>query len=322
MEADLDQVQQERLMQWCVDVLGPCELLSEDKRIHGRSGVHRIGAASGRYYLKIYREASPWELEVHCYEQWAQAFGNHAPRLIALHEEAPLAILVSELPGEILLKADLSPEQERRVWTAAGQALANLHNLTTGVHFGPCHRDGSVVGRKISDPVQYVSAEFARLIAAGSKGGYLTAEELAVIREVDAMLPAFVGERPVPCHRDYGPDNWSVTSEGAWSGVIDFEFAYWDLRVADFSRYPHWSGSGGRIFSRPSLPDTADPLPPRRRSSVWPCGFSMPWEPSSGAGKTPSLDSKGKVERPSDTLPGCYRLVVSEGIAGGRIGLQ
>ena len=239
MEADLDQVQQERLMQWCVDVLGPCELLSEDKRIHGRSGVHRIGAASGRYYLKIYREASPWELEVHCYEQWAQAFGNHAPRLIALHEEAPLAILVSELPGEILLKADLSPEQERRVWTAAGQALANLHNLTTGVHFGPCHRDGSVVGRKISDAVQYVSAEFARLIAAGSKGGYLTAEELAVIREVDAMLPAFVGERPVPCHRDYGPDNWSVTSEGAWSGVIDFEFAY-DLRAADFSRYPHW----------------------------------------------------------------------------------
>jgi hypothetical protein len=32
-----------------------------------------------------------------------------------------------------------------------------------------------------------------------------------------------------------------VSKEGTWAGVIDFEFAYWDVRVADFSRDPDWS---------------------------------------------------------------------------------
>ena len=34
--------------------------------------------------------------------------------------------------------------------------------------------------------------------------------------------------------------NWLVTSDGIWSGVIDFEFSYWGVRVADFTRYPDW----------------------------------------------------------------------------------
>jgi Ser/Thr protein kinase RdoA (MazF antagonist) len=39
---------------------------------------------------------------------------------------------------------------------------------------------------------------------------------------------------------DYGPANWLVSDEGVWTGVIDFEFAYWDVRVTDFTRYPEW----------------------------------------------------------------------------------
>ncbi len=31
-------------------------------------------------------------------------------------------------------------------------------------------------------------------------------------------------------------------------GVIDFEFAHWDVRVADFSRYPDWT-----YIERPDL---------------------------------------------------------------------
>ena len=63
-------------------------------------------------------------------------------------------------------------------------------------------------------------------------------------------MQAFAGERPVPCHRDYGPANWLVTDDGVWAGVIDFEFAYWDVRVADFSRYPDWEW-----IHRPNLLD-------------------------------------------------------------------
>ena len=54
----------------------------------------------------------------------------------------------------------------------------------------------------------------------------------------------------MPCHRDYGPDNWLVTQEGRWGGVVDFEFAHWDVRVADFSRYPNWEW-----IERPELLD-------------------------------------------------------------------
>ena len=31
-----------------------------------------------------------------------------------------------------------------------------------------------------------------------------------------------------------------VSPNGEWAGVIDFEFAQWDVRVTDFSRYPNW----------------------------------------------------------------------------------
>ena len=55
------------------------------------------------------------------------------------------------------------------------------------------------------------------------------------------MIPAFAGERPTPCHRDYCAANWLVNEQGTWTGVIDFEFAYWDVRVADFSRDPNWA---------------------------------------------------------------------------------
>jgi Ser/Thr protein kinase RdoA (MazF antagonist) len=55
------------------------------------------------------------------------------------------------------------------------------------------------------------------------------------------LTPAFDGERPVPCHRDYCAANWLVRPDGTWAGIIDFEFAHWDVRVADFARDPHWN---------------------------------------------------------------------------------
>ena len=98
--------------------------------------------------------------------------------------------------------------------------------------------------------MEYVSAELERQADEGARSGYLSERELAIVGAARGLAPAFAGERPVPCHRDYGPANWLVTPDGAWSGVIDFEFAYWDVRVADFSRYPNWEW-----MDRPELLD-------------------------------------------------------------------
>ncbi|NLA58014.1 MAG: aminoglycoside phosphotransferase family protein [Firmicutes bacterium] len=232
----------EQLLNWCTELIGPFRFLSDDMRIHGRSQVYEMETLSGAYYLKLYQESDGWHREVHGYEHWAHVFGENAPKLLGVYEGEPLAIIISRLPGRPMLEAQLSTEQEQDVWRAAGEALAKLHNLSTGVYFGPCNRDGSAADDDIclSDPIEYVSAAFRRLTTQAVQYGYLTYEEQRVIDNVKALLPSFAGECPVPCHRDYGPDNWLITDEGKWSGVIDFEFAYWDLRVADFSRYPHW----------------------------------------------------------------------------------
>ncbi len=227
---------------WCASVLGPFEVVSDASREHAgqRAAAHRLRTPSGDCYLKTHRDRSHWENEVHAYEQWAPAFGNFAPRLLAVHAEEPLALVIGELPGNVLEEVQLTPAQTQAVWRRPAEALAGLHSLPAGEYFGACHRDGACAGTPVYDARQYVSSKIEEQVQLGMKGGYLSVEELAVVRRACALLPAFEGERPMPCHRDYCPANWLVSPEGAWTGVIDFEFSGWDVRAADFSRYPNW----------------------------------------------------------------------------------
>ncbi len=105
-------------MSWCVSVLGACEVVCDDTRAHSgnRTATRRLRTPSGYCYVKIHRAPSLWEREVHAYERWASAFGAFAPRLLAVRDEEPLALVVSELPGTVLEQARLSPAQERQVW--------------------------------------------------------------------------------------------------------------------------------------------------------------------------------------------------------------
>ena len=230
------------LLTWCASVLGPFEMLSDESRVHvgHASGVYRLRRESGRCCLKVHEDASHWECEVHGYEQWAPVFGEHVPKLIAVREEQPLALIVTELPGTILEKVRLAPSQERDVWFAAGEALATLHGMAEGPYFGPCHRDGSCVQGPVTAATEYVSGSLDAWVQRGMCAGCLTADELATIQAARELVPAFAGERPLPCHRDYCPANWLVSDEGAWVGVIDFEFSHWDVRAADLTRYPDW----------------------------------------------------------------------------------
>ena len=231
------------VVDWCDTVIGPIKLLTDYTRSHPgeRASTLCIEASPGIGYIKIHSSEAAWAQEVHGYEHWAIAFGDFAPQLLCVRDEAPLAFAISSLPGKVLEEVELIPDQERAVWRAAGEALVALHELAPGKAFGPCNRDGTCVEPAIHDAVEYVTGKLQRNLDRGLRAGCLGETETAVVRAAMDLAPNFDGQRPVPCHRDYCPANWLVAEDGSWAGVIDFEFAHWDVRTADFSRFPDWN---------------------------------------------------------------------------------
>jgi Ser/Thr protein kinase RdoA (MazF antagonist) len=90
------------------------------------------------------------------------------------------------------------------------------------------------------DAVEYITTDLAREIKGATRDGLLDIAEQATLHAALERGGVFAGERPVVCHRDYNPYNWLVRPDGSWAGVIDFEFARRDVRVAEFCRYPDW----------------------------------------------------------------------------------
>ncbi len=246
----LPNVEMDEALAWCISVLGPARVLTDASKEHGghESSTRRLQTASGFCYLKIHQAASAWHNEVHAYEQWAGAFGEFAPRLLAVRDEPPLALVVSELSGQIVEDLPLPPERQRSVWRAAGAALVALHALGSGECWGPCRRDGSCTEDHPQDAREHIARRFGGLIEKAVLGGNISRREEATVRAAYELVPAFEGERPTPCHRDYCAANWLVSPQGAWTGIIDFEFAYWDVRAVDFTRDPSWCW-----FRRPDL---------------------------------------------------------------------
>ncbi len=220
-----DDSQLQTVLAWCADVLGPQPFtLSADQTCeHARqraSAIHLL-TPSGGCYLKLHCDHSHWENEIHAYERWAPAFGGFAPRLLAVRDVEPLALVISALPGQTLEQHPLDTTQEQAVWYAAGRALAGLHSLGSGESIGPCYRDGSPNGPVTNDAQEYVTRELDGWLARGEHD-ILSADELAIAQSARRLIPAFAGERPTPCHRDYCAANWLVGDAGAWKGATRF----------------------------------------------------------------------------------------------------
>lgn len=229
------------LRDWCAAALGgPITVEADLRQTHGESLVWRIRTPAGEAaYLKSHRQPGKWAGEVHAYERWVRpAFGDAAPRLISCSPDAPRAALISDLPGSCMARLDLTPNQKRAGWEAAGRALARLHGLATNDWIGGVNRDGSPNGETHSDAPAYYVARIDTWVERGNRIGCLLPGEAefacAAIRDWSGAL---AGERAVPVHRDYTPRNWIASPEsGRWVGVIDFEHARWDLRVMDICR--------------------------------------------------------------------------------------
>ena len=147
----------DKTLDWCTSILGPVEVMSDHSKAHGghESSTCRFHAPIGFCYLKVHQSRFHWNNEVHAYERWVHSFGDFAPKLLAVRDEEPLALIVSELPGQIVENVQMSPSQEQTVWRAAGAALAALHDLGTGEFFGPCLRDGTFAGEFAQNGKKY-----------------------------------------------------------------------------------------------------------------------------------------------------------------------
>jgi len=232
----------QELLAWCTAQFGECRLASDASRTHpdARATLVRLLTPQGSCYLKLHRDPVHWASEVHAYEQWATAFGKHAPQLRAVHAAPPLALVVSAQPGVPLEQQALGPAQQERAWYAAGAALARLHAWCAGTWFGLCRREGAPLHAPIVDPCADIGAQFEEWLARAGQIDCLVTEERGIVRTAVERITVFAGERPVPCHYDYCPPNWLVSAQGELTGVIDYEFARWDVRVADFARFPAW----------------------------------------------------------------------------------
>lgn len=234
--------QKENALIWAKSQLGACEIISDHSKEHGghESATCRLYTDAGYCYLKIHQSPTHWHHEIHAYENWAHTFGHFAPKLLCVHDQPPLALIITELPGQVAENTTLIPEQERALWQSAGQALVALHTFATGTYLGSCLRDGTPASSPSTKPIQtQISNRLQTQIKKAQHQNLLTSDEHKTLNATLELTPAFEGEKTIPCHRDYCTANWLVHN-GTWSGIIDFEFAYWDVCVADFSRDPHW----------------------------------------------------------------------------------
>lgn len=238
------------LANWCRAVLGNFTILANHSQPHSESQIWQLIANDQRLYLKVHHRPAKWGMEVHAYEQWVPAaFGYQAPQLIAASESPLWAILLTELAGMPMDRCTLSTEQEQEAWQAAGVTLAQLHALPPGQWFGLPWRDGSSKEEfQETDPeeMMYISLEYG--LARANNMGLLSPEESTTMHQALEWTDAFAGDRPTPCHGDYQPRNWLVSTDGIWRGVIDFEHARWDLRMNDLG---YWWDQG--FHNRPDL---------------------------------------------------------------------
>jgi len=172
----------------------------------------------GRAVLKLHDTTGKHRREATAYRAWGPGLVPEIPRLLAVRDAPPRAILLEALPGRT------APDTAApSVHAAAGRWLARLHRL-------PPDAAGA-------DPLPLMDAYRRRVGTAVRRASAVL--EPPTLRTVDALLAATVpmlAERPrVPCHRDFTPRNWLVEG-GRWIAALDLEHARADLAEADLAR--------------------------------------------------------------------------------------
>jgi Ser/Thr protein kinase RdoA (MazF antagonist) len=223
----------------CRPVVGDVAVVSRHDQPHRRANVWRLESESGPCFLKQHGEMRRWAAEVHALTAWAPALYPEAPQLRAAWDgsaaagERP-AVLVTALPGAPLSSLTLDAAQQQCSWNAAGAWLARWHALPPGRCFGGTTADGKHPSPDAeADAVALITRTIEDWLARGRDAGVMFEAETATAMRALGATDVFASEVPMPCHGDFQPHNWIIDGTAAWSGVIDFEHARWDVRLAD-----------------------------------------------------------------------------------------
>jgi hypothetical protein len=234
------------LRQVAARLLGPCELIAV---LAGK--VIRVETASGdEFVVKQHLSRTLHEREVHAYRHWTTALGSSAPVLVAV-DDAAMIIATTAPPGASPRPSNLIPD----VYRCAGVLLRRFHEAEPPVTM-PGYRDW------LRERAAHWASRAAPL---------LTPDDKAVIRDHLAAIGQADVPSGGPCHLDFQPRNWLVSSPGDVSG-IDFEHARIDLSARDLVRL--------RFRTWPGQPDLRDafldgygrPLSPTEDRLTWHLG--------------------------------------------------
>ncbi len=210
-------------------LLGPAQFALAHSWNESSPEVWRVSGRESHYALKVHRTANKYTQEREAYARWLpglDGFASHAPELMACFDDAPGALLMSWINGDIMSRVTLTREQESTLYEQAGHCLAKLHRAQVGLELIATHHDK--VRRKAA-----ARAEALREII-----GKDVSDWALTMIDLDAWDRIPVGY----CHRDYSPRNWMVSlgKDGWRLSVIDFEHADVDHLPVDVMKL--WDG--------------------------------------------------------------------------------
>lgn len=190
-------------------LLGPCTL----EAVLGPAVV-RVATGPGRQYVvKQHATRSKHEREVHAYRRWTAALGASAPSLVAA-DDPQLIIIISAQPGHVRT-GDLPPAVHRQ----AGTLLRLFHDAEPP--------------RSLPSYRHWLTARAAYWTTRAT--AFLSPADAATITRHLAALAALDTPPGRPCHLDFQPRNWLISTSGhVW--LIDFEHARIDLPARDLTR--------------------------------------------------------------------------------------
>ena len=189
----------ERALSFIHESLGDVEWAEDLSWDHGESAVWLVEAATGPAIVKSYRQPRKFRQELTAYREWVPRLENlgewRLPRLLAA-DEASKVLVLSRLPGEMLLRTEVAAEPERLVHSRAGRVLRALHDLPF----------------RNSDEMPLTTAYTMRMDAWLDRAAdCMSAAAILWVRSRALEAREFISaQQRRPCHRDFSPRNWLV----------------------------------------------------------------------------------------------------------------
>lgn len=208
----------EALLAWASDRFGrPLVAARPPRRSPGADLWVLDAGGAPAAVLKCHRHGRGFVQERCALERWAPSL-RRTPRLLAVRDESPRALLLAYLAGQPVSDATLSPGRGADLHRRAGRLLRTLHTLPQ-----PLEPDPVPLGDALEARTRAWCERARPRIPASTLDWVLGAV-------LDAPRDDLVR---VPCHRDFGEHNWLYDPGHDALALIDFEHARPDLWLVD-----------------------------------------------------------------------------------------